>query len=573
MNSKNHLRSFGAAFRGVFIFLLVVSVFSAPTPTRAAGGQDLIVTKSPVGGNFIPLENGRAYTITVRNQGSEDTDGSDVIVVDSLNSLPARPDGAPELVATNISGDGWTCTLATLTCNRTTPAPLLAGDSYPPITVTVNVLLEARNPLNNKATVSGGGELPAFTSNNESVETIPVDAKADLVILSYEIRDLATHAVITSPAADQAFYIRVKVKNQGGAGTASVFYTGAYLDNKPNYGDEVPFGTVTKWSDFYSSQGLGGNNTGCLYYDPAPLIDESVTSIDPNWGNYTRANLNSALDPGTTEDVDIKFEYPQAQYSDPAYTNLNIRSGLKAGTYTINLFADPTCQVVEMNEGKTSNNVYGPINLTVTGEVGCNPPVGGAQVFEDVPLDYWARDYIEAMYYCGYTAGCSTSGPLLFCPDTVMNRAQSAVFLLRSRYGGSYTPPAPPYTTFSDNFSPGPWAEPWAQGLYNAGMTAGCATTPFLIFCPWEPATQAQLAVFGMRMKFGDALPLPTPTGTVFADMPISHWATGWAEQAYANDLILPCGTQGGLPLFCPDSLVSRASASYTIVKAKNLLP
>jgi hypothetical protein len=206
-------------------------------------------------------------------------------------------------------------------------------------------------------------------------------------------------------------------------------------------------------------------------------------------------------------------------------------------------------------------------------ETSCTPPVGGPQVFADVPSSYWARDYIEAMYYCGYTAGCSVTSPLLFCPEQNMNRAQSAVFLLRSKYGGNYILPSPPYSTFKDNFSSGPWAQPWAQGLYNAGMTAGCSLSGPLLFCPWDNTTRAQLAVFGLRMKFGDSYPLPPATGTVFADMPAGHWATGWAEQAYANGLILACGTQGGKPMFCPDSLVSRASASFTIVKAKNLIP
>ena len=99
MNSKNHfLRSLGLAFRGVFIFLFAMSVFSA-TPTRAAGGPDLVVSKSYTGGNFVPLENGRTYTITVTNQGDDDTDGTTVTVVDALPP-------ATEMTVTAISGSG-----------------------------------------------------------------------------------------------------------------------------------------------------------------------------------------------------------------------------------------------------------------------------------------------------------------------------------------------------------------------------------------------------------------------------------------------------------------------------------
>jgi hypothetical protein len=194
-------------------------------------------------------------------------------------------------------------------------------------------------------------------------------------------------------------------------------------------------------------------------------------------------------------------------------------------------------------------------------------------VFADVPIGHWARPYIESMYQNGYTGGCSTS-PLLFCPDSVMSRAESAVFLLRSTYGTTYVPPVEPWLTFGDDFSQGLWGRPWVQGLYDAGLTAGCSTSPML-FCPWEKTTRAQLAVFGMRMLI-DASYLPSAgpnTGTVFADVSASDWFVSWAEEAYINGIIESCGMSSGLPLFCPDSLVTRAEASFTIAKAKNLVP
>ncbi len=161
----------------------------------------------------------------------------------------------------------------------------------------------------------------------------------------------------------------------------------------------------------------------------------------------------------------------------------------------------------------------------------------------------------------------------MFCPDMTMNRAQAAVFLLRGEYGASYMYPPPPYLTFQDDFSSGPWAQPWVQGLYNAGMTAGCSSNPML-FCAWDQTTRLQLAVFGLRLKYGTSYPVPVGTGTVFADMTDpTFWGNGWAEAAYSEGLIQACGTQDGRPLFCPTNVVDRATASYTIVKAKSLLP
>jgi len=141
---------------------------------------------------------------------------------------------------------------------------------------------------------------------------------------------------------------------------------------------------------------------------------------------------------------------------------------------------------------------------------------------------------------------------------------------VRGNFGNAYTPPLAPWTTFGDDFSPGPWAQPWAQGMFDAGLTAGCSSNPRL-FCPWEEMPRFQAAVFGMRLMFGNSYPPPAGTGTVFADVNGSEWYAGWVEQAYLNGLLPACGMQGSIPLFCPNDLVSRGLAAYMIVRAKNL--
>ncbi len=189
--------------------------------------------------------------------------------------------------------------------------------------------------------------------------------------------------------------------------------------------------------------------------------------------------------------------------------------------------------------------------------------------FDDVTATHPYFQDIETLYANGLTAGCSTTS-LLFCPDMNMNRAQSAVFMVRGNFGNAYSPPAAPWTTFGDDFSPGPWAQPWAQGMFDAGLTAGCSTNPRL-FCPWEEMPRFQAAVFGMRLREGINYPPPAGTGTVFADIDGSEWYAGWVEQAYLNGLLPACGSSGGSPLFCPNDLVPRGLAAYMIVRAKNL--
>lgn len=88
--------------------------------------SDLIISKTH-SGNFRQGDTGDTYTLTVTNIGLGPTAGT----VTVNDTLPAG------LTATAISGPGWTCATAPLGCARNDV--LIAGGSYPPITLTVNV--------------------------------------------------------------------------------------------------------------------------------------------------------------------------------------------------------------------------------------------------------------------------------------------------------------------------------------------------------------------------------------------------------------------------------------------------
>ena len=91
---------------------------------------DLTITKTHTG-NFNRGQTGATYTIIVSNGGFWSQPQGTVTVTDTL------PNVQNTLVATAISGTGWSCTLATLTCTRSDA--LASGSSYPAITLTVNV--------------------------------------------------------------------------------------------------------------------------------------------------------------------------------------------------------------------------------------------------------------------------------------------------------------------------------------------------------------------------------------------------------------------------------------------------
>jgi hypothetical protein len=123
-----------------------------------------------------------------------------------------------------------------------------------------------------------------------------------------------------------------------------------------------------------------------------------------------------------------------------------------------------------------------------------NPPaVGGSTGFGDVPLDYWSGAWIKQLAAEGITGGCGSGN---YCPETPVTRAQMAVFLLRSKYGPSYSPPAVGGSTGFVDVPTDYWADTWIKQLVAEGITVGCGNGNY---CPESPVTRAQMAVFLVR--------------------------------------------------------------------------
>ncbi|HEX4964300.1 MAG TPA: S-layer homology domain-containing protein, partial [Thermoanaerobaculia bacterium] len=121
------------------------------------------------------------------------------------------------------------------------------------------------------------------------------------------------------------------------------------------------------------------------------------------------------------------------------------------------------------------------------------PPAATGTVFTDVPADYWAGSFIEQFAADGITRGCSANQ---FCPDALVNRAESAVFLLRAKHGQSYTPPPATGTVFTD-VPASYWAAAWIEQMAAEGITGGCGGGNF---CPDRSLTRAETAVFVSRV-------------------------------------------------------------------------
>ena len=124
-----------------------------------------------------------------------------------------------------------------------------------------------------------------------------------------------------------------------------------------------------------------------------------------------------------------------------------------------------------------------------------SPPPATGTVFSDVSAGSFAAAWIEALADEGVTTGC---GGGMYCPNSTVTRAQMAVFLLRMLEGSAYLPPPCTTATFDDVPCSNPFA-PWVEELVERGTTAGCG---FDVYCPTNPVTRGQMAVF-LSKTFG----------------------------------------------------------------------
>ena len=125
-----------------------------------------------------------------------------------------------------------------------------------------------------------------------------------------------------------------------------------------------------------------------------------------------------------------------------------------------------------------------------------SPPPAQGNVFADVPAEMLGAAFIEDLYNRGITSGCSTN-PLRYCPNDTVSRAQMAIFLLRTRFGSMYSPPAA--QGIFEDVPEESFVAPFIEDLAARGVTAGCQASPPR-YCPADPITRGQMAVFLTRM-------------------------------------------------------------------------
>jgi S-layer homology domain len=100
------------------------------------------------------------------------------------------------------------------------------------------------------------------------------------------------------------------------------------------------------------------------------------------------------------------------------------------------------------------------------------------------------------------------------------------------------------------------------ETLFHNGVTGGCAGGGY---CPTNPVTRAQMAVFLLKARFGSAHIPPPCTGTVFTDVPCTGGPFDpWIEELASLGITGGCG--GGL--YCPANTVTRQQMAVFLLKA-----
>jgi cysteine-rich repeat protein len=173
-------------------------------------------------------------------------------------------------------------------------------------------------------------------------------------------------------------------------------------------------------------------------------------------------------------------------------------------------------------------------------------PIGNSFVDVTVAANPYYK-FIETLLHNGVTTGC---GGNLYCPTNAVTREQMSVFLLVSKDGEGYNPPACVTPTFNDVPCASPFSK-WIEELADRGVTTGCGNGNY---CPTSPVTRDQMAVFLLVTEEGSGYNPPACVTPMFNDVPCANGFSKWINELVNRGITAGCG--GGN--YCPSQAVTR---------------
>ncbi len=308
----------------------------------------------------------------------------------------------------------------------------------------------------------------------------------------------------------------------------------------------------------------------------AGLEPVALTTDAESFGTGT-SNANGVLEPGEQVRVSPAWHNGSAAaiaatgtasaLAGPAGATISLLD-TAAGYGTIPAGADGTCSTDSYGLGVSDPPARPAAHWDLT--FAENLSTGGTHTwtvhvgrsFADVSPEHWAYRFVETIFHNGVTSGC---GVAAYCPEQPLSRAQMAVLLLMAEHGPAYVPPASTGSVFTD-VPVDHWAGDFIEALAAEGITAGCGGGKY---CPDNPITRAEMAVFLLVAEHGPGWVPPAPTGTVFSDVPASHWAGAYIEALAFEGITGGCGAGA----YCPDGAVTRAEMAVFLTLTFDLIP
>ena len=437
-------------------------------------------------------------------------------------------------------------------------------------------------------TGSGEGTLRLDVTDNDTIQDLtgnllggPGLNNGDFITGEFYTIDTTAPAVNTFTVTTPSNSLNIPIPTFTASDTGGV--TGYLITESatvPSAGDSGWTGTApttyTVVSDgnytLYPWAKDAADNVSAVFASPRTVV---VDTVDPTVTSITRLNPSPTNLASVGFTVTFSKPVTGVDVVGPTFDDFSLTtsSGITGAavtavsgsgvTYTVTVNTGSGNGTIRLDVGTDGHIVDAALNPLAAGfTAGEVYSVIKAATFTDVPLDYWANTFIERLYNAGITGGCSLS-PLMYCPETNVNRAQMAVFLLRGEHGSAYVPPAVGSGTGFIDVPDDYWAAAWIKQLAAEGITSGCGPN---LYCPETSVTRDQMAVFLLRAEHGASYTPPPATG-VFTDVPIDHWAAAWIEQLAVEGITGGCGVD----TYCPSTPVTRAQMAVFLVRAFGL--
>lgn len=307
-------------------------------------------------------------------------------------------------------------------------------------------------------------------------------------------------------------------------------------------------------------------------------------TCDSNWVSNSTTSVTLAT--GLGSNITYYWQVRALNSGGVVYADTNNWASFTTATGPANDTVDSAFAV-----GVPYENIEGTTSATLdTGTANaCSPALGLASVWYKYTPTVNRRIYLDTFgssydtFIAVWTRNLNGTLSLVVCNDNASGSVQSILNLsvingttyyiqVAQKNSGSATVATPGGTL---NFRVRNFADVagnnvfWKtiEGLYAAGITGGCATSPDLLYCPANNVTRAEMAVFLLKGIHGAAYVPPAVGATTgFNDVPITHWAAAWVKQLAAEGITTGCGAA----LFCPEGLVTRDQMAVFLLRAKH---